>query len=53
MPLIDAAIFGCAVITGVGAVVNTAGAVQGKSVAIVGLGGIGLSAVAGRRHERR
>ncbi len=31
MPLIDAAILGCAVITGFGAVVNTAGTVQGKS----------------------
>lgn len=47
MPLVDAAIFGCAVITGVGAVVNTAGSVQGKSVAIIGLGGIGLSALLG------
>lgn len=47
LPLMDAAILGCAVITGVGAVLNTAGDVRGKTVAIVGLGGVGLSAVLG------
>lgn len=47
LPLTHAAIFGCAIITGVGAVLNTAGDVQGKSVAIVGLGGIGLSSLLG------
>lgn len=47
VPLLDAAIMGCAVITGVGAVLNTAGDVRGKSVAVVGLGGVGLSAVLG------
>jgi alcohol dehydrogenase len=47
LPLLDAAILGCAVITGVGAVFNTAGDVRGKSVAVVGLGGVGLSAVLG------
>jgi alcohol dehydrogenase len=47
LPLTYAAIFGCAIITGVGAVLNTAGNVQGKSIAIVGLGGIGLSALLG------
>lgn len=41
------ALFGCAVITGVGAVVNTANIKLGSSVAIVGLGGIGLSALIG------
>lgn len=41
------ALFGCAVITGVGAVVNTANVKLGSSVAIVGLGGIGLSALIG------
>jgi alcohol dehydrogenase len=45
LPLLDAAIMGCAVITGAGAVYNTAGDVRGKSVAIVGLGGVGLSAL--------
>lgn len=45
VPLLDAAIMGCAVVTGFGAVVNTAGDVAGKSVAVVGLGGVGLSAL--------
>lgn len=55
LPLLDAAIFGCAVVTGVGAVVNTAGDVDGKSIAIVGLGGVGLSGLLGavtKRPER-
>ncbi|MEZ5235598.1 MAG: zinc-binding dehydrogenase [Acidimicrobiia bacterium] len=47
VPLLDAASFGCAVITGVGAVVNTAAVGVGASVAIVGLGGVGLSALLG------
>lgn len=47
IPLADAAIFGCAVITGVGAVVNTAKVQVGATVAVVGLGGVGLSAILG------
>ena len=47
IPLEDAAVFGCAVITGVGAVVNTAKVPVGSTVAVVGLGGVGLSAVLG------
>lgn len=47
IPFEKAALFGCAVITGVGAVVNTAGVKLGSTVAIVGLGGIGLSALLG------
>ncbi|UJL45502.1 zinc-dependent alcohol dehydrogenase family protein [Virgibacillus sp. NKC19-16] len=43
----QAALFGCAVITGVGAVVNTANIKLGNTVAIVGLGGVGLSALIG------
>ncbi len=39
------AIIGCAVMTGAGAVENTAGVVEGDSVAIFGVGGVGLSAV--------
>lgn len=39
-------IIGCAVMTGAGAVVNTADVQPGQSVAIIGVGGIGLSAVA-------
>ena len=40
-----AALFGCAVVTGVGSVVNTAKITPGKSIAIVGLGGVGLNAL--------
>ena len=47
IPLREAAIFGCAVITGVGAVVNTAKVPFGSTVAVVGLGGVGLSALLG------
>lgn len=49
LPLDKAALFGCAVITGVGAVVNTARVEPGSSVAIFGMGGVGLSAVMGAR----
>lgn len=41
----EAALFGCAVITGAGAVVNTARVQAGSTVAIVGLGGVGFSAL--------
>lgn len=50
VPLLDAAIMGCAVVTGVGAVLNTAGDVRGRQVAVVGLGGVGLSALLGAVH---
>jgi alcohol dehydrogenase len=49
LPLGVAALFGCAVITGVGAVLNTARVQSGSSVAIFGMGGVGLSAVMGAR----
>ena len=39
-------VLGCAVITGAGAVVNTAGVQEGESVAVFGAGGIGLSTLA-------
>ncbi len=42
-----AALFGCAVMTGVGAVVNTARVEAGTSVAVFGMGGVGLSALMG------
>ena len=42
-----AALFGCAVMTGVGAIVNTAKISPGESIAIFGLGGVGLSALLG------
>lgn len=47
LPLAEAALFGCAVLTGVGAVVNTARVSAGQSVVVVGLGGVGLAAVLG------
>jgi alcohol dehydrogenase len=47
LPLDEAALFGCAVLTGVGAVVNTAQVRAGSSVAVVGLGGVGLASVLG------
>ncbi|MDX1992454.1 MAG: zinc-dependent alcohol dehydrogenase family protein [bacterium] len=49
IPLDKAALFGCAVMTGVGAVVNTAKVEAGNSVAVFGMGGVGLSAVMGAR----
>jgi alcohol dehydrogenase len=47
IPLDEAALFGCAVLTGVGAVVNTAKVTLGASVAVIGLGGVGLAALIG------
>ena len=47
LPLDEAALFGCAVLTGVGAVINTAKISAGSSVAIIGLGGVGLSSLLG------
>ncbi len=44
-----AALFGCAVMTGVGAVVNTARVQPGESVAVFGMGGVGLAALIGAR----
>jgi alcohol dehydrogenase len=49
LPLHLAALFGCAVITGVGAVFNTAGVKPGDSVAVFGTGGVGLSTIMGAR----
>lgn len=47
LPLDEAALFGCAVLTGVGAVINTARVPTGASVAVIGLGGVGLSSLLG------
>ena len=49
VPLDLAALFGCAVITGVGAVVNTAKLKMGDTAVVVGLGGTGLAAVLGAK----
>jgi Zn-dependent alcohol dehydrogenase len=47
VPFDIAAITGCAVATGVGAVLNTARVAAGSSAAVIGCGGIGLSAILG------
>ncbi len=47
LPFETAALFGCAVLTGVGAVFNTAQVRAGQSVVVVGLGGVGLASVLG------
>ena len=49
IPFERAAVFGCAVITGIGAVMNTAQIRPGSNVAVVGLGGIGLNAIIGAK----
>ena len=46
-PLAQAALIGCGVMTGVGAVINTAKVPPGKSVAIFGCGGVGLNCIQG------
>jgi len=47
MPLDRAALIGCGVTTGVGAVIHTARVEPGSSVAVIGCGGVGLSAING------
>ena len=47
LPFDEAALFGCAVLTGVGAVLNTARVTAGSTAAVVGLGGVGLNALLG------
>ena len=49
LPFVEAALFGCAVLTGVGAVVNTAEIKAGSTAVVIGLGGVGLAAVLGAR----
>ena len=49
VPLDIACVIGCAVQTGVGAVLNTAKVPEGATVLVMGLGGVGLSAVQGAR----
>ncbi|KUP97234.1 Zn-dependent alcohol dehydrogenase [Thermobifida cellulosilytica] len=49
IPPVEAALLGCAVLTGVGAVRNAARVQPGQSVAVIGLGGVGLAAVQGAR----
>jgi len=47
MPLDRAALIGCAVTTGVGSVIHTAAVEPGSTVAVIGCGGVGLSAISG------
>ena len=49
LPLDRAALVGCGVMTGVGAVLNTARVEPGASVAVFGAGGVGLAAIQGAR----
>jgi S-(hydroxymethyl)glutathione dehydrogenase/alcohol dehydrogenase len=52
LPLEQVALLGCAVMTGVGAVLNTAQVAVGESVVVIGCGGVGLSAIQGARIAR-
>jgi S-(hydroxymethyl)glutathione dehydrogenase/alcohol dehydrogenase len=47
VPLDVAALVGCGVMTGVGAVINTAKVEAGSSVAVIGCGGVGLNVIQG------
>lgn len=49
IPFAQAAVLGCATATGVGAVLNAAKVAPGETVAVVGLGGIGLNVIQGAR----
>ncbi len=49
LPFDEAALFGCAVLTGVGAALNTGKVFPGAKAAVVGLGGVGLNALLGAR----
>jgi alcohol dehydrogenase len=49
VPMETAVLFGCAIMTGVGAVVNTAKVAAGTSVAVFGMGGVGLSTIMGAK----
>jgi S-(hydroxymethyl)glutathione dehydrogenase/alcohol dehydrogenase len=49
MPFAQAALLGCGVVTGAGAVLNTASVHAGDTVIIFGAGGVGLNAVSGAR----
>lgn len=49
IPFTSAALIGCGVLTGVGAVLNRAQVQQGESVVVIGTGGIGLNVLQGAR----
>jgi S-(hydroxymethyl)glutathione dehydrogenase/alcohol dehydrogenase len=48
-PLELASLVGCGVVTGVGAIVNTARVAPGETVVVLGCGGVGLAAIQGAR----
>lgn len=49
IPFASASLIACGVLTGVGAVLNTAGVRAGESVVVIGCGGVGLNSVQGAR----
>jgi S-(hydroxymethyl)glutathione dehydrogenase/alcohol dehydrogenase len=49
IPFAEAALIGCSTITGAGAAINTAGVRPGDTVAVIGLGGVGLNVISGAR----
>lgn len=49
LPFAQAALLGCGVVTGAGAVLNTAEVRAGETVVVVGAGGVGLNAISGAR----
>jgi S-(hydroxymethyl)glutathione dehydrogenase / alcohol dehydrogenase len=49
VPLDSAALIACGVLTGMGAVINTAGVRAGSSVVVIGCGGVGLNSIQGAR----
>ncbi|MFC4609984.1 Zn-dependent alcohol dehydrogenase [Streptomyces maoxianensis] len=49
VPFDIAALIGCGVTTGLGAAINTADVAAGSSVAVIGCGGVGISAIQGAR----
>jgi S-(hydroxymethyl)glutathione dehydrogenase/alcohol dehydrogenase len=50
LPLKDLCLFGCAIGTGWGSAVNSAGAQPGHTVVVMGVGGVGINAVQGAAH---
>lgn len=49
LPFPQASILGCGCITGAGAVINTAGVKPGDTVAVIGVGGVGLNVISGAK----
>lgn len=49
LPFAQASLLGCGVITGAGAAINTAGVRPGDTVAVIGVGGVGLNVISGAK----